>query len=116
MNSNGGPVVGLVGIWMLMQLAAFVVLLLGGIYALYCLGRAAAGLDRLASAVEEWVRHQSRASANPASPFTIGSPPVERARPADASTIQAQPFTPPIPSPSPESSVIPPAQPPPGSS
>ncbi|MEO6907505.1 MAG: hypothetical protein ABI210_06405 [Abditibacteriaceae bacterium] len=43
---------------MFLQLAASIILILGGIYILYCLGRAAASMDRLASAVEDWVELQ----------------------------------------------------------
>lgn len=59
---DGNPALGLLGFWMMMQLAATIALLLGGIYALFCLGRAAAGLDRMASAIEEWVAKQNAAS------------------------------------------------------
>lgn len=68
MESN--PVVGLVGFWMMMQLVAAVALLIGGIYLMYCLGRAASGLDRMAHAMEDWVameqaRSQPHGSGQP---------------------------------------------------
>jgi hypothetical protein len=63
MNSN--PALGLIGFWMMLQLAATIAILLGGIYALYCLGRASAGLDRMASAMEEWVEQQRAGSTPP---------------------------------------------------
>jgi len=69
MESNGNPVLALLGFWMTMQLVATLALLLGGIYALYCLGRAASGMDRLASAVEELVKRQTPATGStPAAP------------------------------------------------
>jgi hypothetical protein len=58
MEQSTSPVLTLLGFWMFLQLAASLILILGGIYVLYCLGRAAAGMDRLASAVEEWVQLQ----------------------------------------------------------
>ena len=60
MNSN--PALGIIGFWMLLQLAATLAILLGGIYALFCLGRAASGLDRMASALEEWVARQQKST------------------------------------------------------
>lgn len=65
---------------MFLQLAASIILILGGIYVLYCLGRAAAGMDRLASAFEEWVQMQKPANtyqppAPPSSPVIV--PPHE---------------------------------------
>jgi hypothetical protein len=59
MESN--PLTGLLGLLMLLQLAVVLMILLGGLYALYCLNRAAAGLDRLASAVESWVAQAATA-------------------------------------------------------
>lgn len=58
MEQNTNPVLTFLGFWMFLQLAASIILILGGIYVLYCLGRAAAGMDRLATAVEEWVQLQ----------------------------------------------------------
>ena len=52
MNEGANPLAGIVGFWMLMQLASTLALLLGGIYGLYCLSRAASGMERLAAAVE----------------------------------------------------------------
>ena len=73
MDSN--PALGLLGFWMMMQLAATIALLLGGIYALFCLGRAASGLDRMASAMEEWVAKQN-AARTPILPTTTPPPPL----------------------------------------
>jgi hypothetical protein len=89
MESN--PAVGLLGFWMMLQLAATLAILLGGIYALFCLGRAASGLDRMASALEEWVAAQNT-SEEPMLPSAPFSHRVAAARP-----VQAQPFTPPVP-------------------
>lgn len=69
MESGGNAALGLIGLWMMLQLVAFLALLLGGIYALFCLGRAAAGLDRLAAAVEAMVESQTR---QPGAPFAPG--------------------------------------------
>jgi hypothetical protein len=73
MNSN--PALGLIGFWMMLQLAATLAILIGGIYALYCLGRASAGLDRMASAMEAWVEQQ-RAASTPLLPGSPASPPL----------------------------------------
>lgn len=65
---------------MLLGLAACAALLLGGIYALFCLTRAAAGMERLAAAVEELAAQERERRAAPlpglaqARPF---SPPVQ---------------------------------------
>ena len=48
---------------LLLQLTALLALTLGAIYLLYCLGRAAAGLDRLASVAEAWLVWQQTQSA-----------------------------------------------------
>ena len=61
MESN--PLAGLLGLLMLLQLIVVVVVLLGGLYALFCLNRAASGLDRLASAVENWVAQAAKLQA-----------------------------------------------------
>lgn len=79
MESGGNAALGLIGLWMMLQLVAFLALLLGGIYALFCLGRAAAGLDRLASAVEAMVESQTRQAGAPVAPGPLhgdpGAPP-----------------------------------------
>lgn len=61
MESN--PVAGLLGLLMILQLIVVLAVLLGGLYALYCFSRAAAGLDRLASAVETWVTQNAQLQA-----------------------------------------------------
>ena len=70
MESN--PALGLIGFWMMMQLVATLALLIGGIYVLFCLGRAASGLDRMANAMEDWIALQS-AQSQPAMPQRPGS-------------------------------------------
>lgn len=57
MDSSAGanPLGAFLGFWMLIQLVVVLGLLLGGLYALFCLHRSAANLDRLASAVEDLV-------------------------------------------------------------
>jgi hypothetical protein len=62
MEQSTNPVLTFLGFWMFLQLAASIILILGGIYVLYCLGRAAASMDRLASAVEDWVELQKPAN------------------------------------------------------
>lgn len=97
-----------------MQLVATLALLLGGIYALYCLGRAASGLDRLASAAEEWVSRQSPATGStPGAPGTGSSVNfAERSSPATTPSMPARPLTPPVPGPLAEPPVAPPTAPP----
>ena len=55
MDSSAGanPLGAFLGFWMLIQLVVVLGLLLGGLYALFCLQRTAANLERLASAVED---------------------------------------------------------------
>jgi len=71
---------GLLGFLMLMQLIFLLALLAGGLYALFALGRAASGLDRLASAMETWVERQNNASSGarnlPPNVTTSPLPPV----------------------------------------
>jgi hypothetical protein len=68
MSEGANPLAGIVGFWMLMQLASTLALLLGGIYGLYCLSRAASGMERLAAAVERLVAE--RATPNLQTPNT----------------------------------------------
>lgn len=58
MDSGSSATLGLFGLWMFVQLALALVLLVGGIYVLYCLSRAASGLDRLANTAENWLKFQ----------------------------------------------------------
>lgn len=87
MESN--PAVGLLGFWMLLQLFATLALLIGGIYLMYCVGRAASGLDRMANAMEDWVALQTQAAQNatsqtgaPASTPVGSTPPAPSVPPA----------------------------------
>ena len=66
MNSAPQAVTGMLGLWLIVQLVVLLALLLGGLYALFCLSRAAAGLDRLASAVEQWVERENTKNPPPA--------------------------------------------------
>lgn len=92
MESNANPAVGLLGFLMFGQLVFLLALLIGGLYALFALGRAAAGLDRLASAVEAWVANETAKSrtsgtmpSSPAaSPFPVPVPPTPLTPPAPA--------------------------------
>jgi len=60
MDSSTNPALALLGFWMLLQLVAFLALLWGGIYFLFCLNRASSSLDRLATAAERWVEDQEK--------------------------------------------------------
>jgi hypothetical protein len=109
MESNANPVMALLGFWMMMQLVLMLALLLGGIYALYCLGRAASGLDRLASAVQEWVNRQNRPPGSTPPVAPLGNF-AEYRPPAPTPPMQVQPVTPAAPTAPAE---IPPASAPP---
>lgn len=62
MNSEPSTAASLLGLWMLLQLVLMLGFLLGGLYVLYCLNRAAAGMDRLASVAEAWLETQQKAA------------------------------------------------------
>lgn len=98
MASNSSSAV--LGLLVLLQIAGLLALTLGGIYLLYCLGRAAAGLDRLASVAEAWLVWQQttansasapvqNASSTPSQGVTIES--VEPMEPVQTVPIQAAP-------------------------
>ena len=70
MESN--PALSLLGFWMMLQLVASLALLVGGIYLMFCLGRAASGLDRMANAMEDWIALQT-AQARTTMPHQSGS-------------------------------------------
>lgn len=100
MDSN--PALGFLGFWMMMQLVATLALLIGGIYVLFCLGRAASGLDRMANAMEDWIALQNPGAQNaapqtPASRFDLGAPSAPTGAPSmipftpAASTVQSHP-------------------------
>jgi|GEM_PF-4355357 len=80
MEQGANPVLTFLGFWMFLQLAASIILILGGIYVLYCLGRAAAGMDRMATAMEQWVQMQQSAQGADA---YIPPAPVETAPAAE---------------------------------
>lgn len=74
MASNSSSAV--LGLLVLLQLAGLLALALGSIYFLYCLGRAAAGIDRLADVAEAWLVWQQSSAAQPqTAPPTRGGPP-----------------------------------------
>lgn len=84
MEQGANPVMTFLGFWMFLQLAASIILILGGIYVLYCLGRAAAGMDRLATAMEQWVQmQQSQHQPNTYVPPVVPPAPVEAAPQAE---------------------------------
>ena len=60
MDSSSNPALALLGFWMFLQLVAFLALLWGGIYLLFCLNRASSSLDRLATAAERWLEEQRK--------------------------------------------------------
>lgn len=75
MNEGSNPLASALGFWMMIQLVSTLTLLLGGLYALFCLSRAASGLDRLASAVEDLVaRNASSHNANLPGPMPLATP------------------------------------------
>jgi hypothetical protein len=67
---ENNPLAGVLGLLMMLQLGVVLLVLLGGLYALYCLSRAASGLDRLASAVENWVTQTAKFQAQQAAQST----------------------------------------------
>ncbi len=105
MESN--PLTSLLGFWMMLQLFATLALLAGGIYLMFCLGRAASGLDRMANAMEDWVALQNQNTPNknlpvrnPLAPPAGSTPGASTASISAASTEVAppapiaKPFTP----------------------
>lgn len=68
MASNSSSAV--LSLFVLLQLFGIVVLGLGWLYILYCLGRAANGIDRLASVAEAWLVWQ-QTSANAQAPRPV---------------------------------------------
>lgn len=96
MESN--PALGLLGFWMFLQLVATLALVLGGIYVLFCLGRAASGLDRMANAMEDWVAQQNaqlQSKTPPPAVSPVPPTPVPPVAPVPASNpVTAQPQSP----------------------
>ena len=99
MESSANAALGVLGLWMWLMLVGSLALLLGGMYALYCLGRAAAGLDRLASAVEELANRQPGDTITPQGNVPSG--------PGPGSTVPAYAATPPQGVPAPVPSATP---------
>jgi hypothetical protein len=58
MTSSSESAGVVLALFLLLQLVGFLALLIGGMYMLSCLQRAANGLDRLASVAEEWLQRQ----------------------------------------------------------
>lgn len=58
-------VASLLGTWLLLQILLVLALSLGGLYALFCLSRASASMDRLATAVETWLARDAARIAPP---------------------------------------------------
>ncbi len=56
MESNSPGTV--LGLFLLLQIGGALMFALGGLYVLYCLNRAAAGLDRMADVAEAWLLMQ----------------------------------------------------------
>lgn len=101
-ESNASPAMGLFVFWLMLQLVLMIALLVGGIYVMYCLGRAANGLDRMASAAEEWVRRQNAVARNeamqppgsllrPSAPPVAPMPPVSSVPPTEPDTSTIRP-------------------------
>jgi hypothetical protein len=61
-NSSSGAFFAL---FLLLQLVTFVAVLLGGIYAIYCLHRMGENLNRLANVAETWMARQDQATTSP---------------------------------------------------
>ncbi len=97
MNSSGGAFFAL---FLFLQLVTAVAVLLGGIYALYCLHRMNENINRLADVAEAWIVRQEQVSNVPQMPLPVVgrvehvvAPPV--AQPA-AVPVPSTPQNPPI--------------------
>ena len=84
MASNSSSAV--LGLLVLLQITGLLALSLGSIYFLYCLGRAAAGLDRLADVAEAWLVWQQTSAAR--APQTAASPPPSQQPPSAGVAIE----------------------------
>ncbi len=93
MNDASQTITGMLGLWLMVQLIMVMALLLGGVYALFCLSRAAAGLDRLAGAVEQWAERES--SKGEPSPSGVPTPGALRPMPIPTALIPPNPPEPP---------------------
>lgn len=94
---SGNPVAGLIGLWMFLKLAGFVAVLAGGLYALYCLSRAASSIERVAIAMEDWIaqqNHRAGGAYGSSSPSQYGAPSAPY-RPQAAETVSPPPPIPP---------------------
>jgi hypothetical protein len=84
-ETGTSPILGLMGFWMMMGLVSTLALVLGGLYTLYCMSRFASSMDRLASAVEELVKHQHGPTAE--TPTRPQAPPVPSVPSTSASAV-----------------------------
>jgi hypothetical protein len=112
MSEGANPLAGIVGFWMLMQLASTLALLLGGIYALYCLSRAASGMERLAAAIERIAAERAMPNLQTPGMPPAGMPSREPQSGAGGVVVPPtypaatpQPFVPHVPSAAPTGSV-----------
>lgn len=99
MESN--PALGLLGFWMFLQLVATLALVLGGIYIMFCLGRAASGLDRMANAMEDWIALQNAQLQSKVPPPVVSPvPPSPAQTPVPAPPAASVPASTPVITPS----------------
>jgi hypothetical protein len=102
MSEGANPLAGIVGFWMLMQLASTLAMLLGGIYALYCLSRTASGIERLATSMERLATERATSSLQmpmpPREPQEGVGGHGEIVVPPTYPAATAQPFVPHVPS------------------
>ena len=118
MSDGPNPLMGIAGFWMLIQLVSTLALVLGGIYALYCLTRTANAIERLADATERLTMRdaQNQVTNTDAQGNPVGNPtghptpyptdysisPANMPAPVSAprhAIPEAQPFVPSCPSP-----------------
>lgn len=93
MESSPNPILSLLSLWMFLQLATTLGLLLGGIYALFCLSKTAASTERLAEAVERLALRDT----NPINSFASGTPAAgDYARPVVPPSVPPSPGTMPM--------------------
>ncbi len=88
MTSSSESAGAVLALFLLLQLVGFLALLIGGIYLLACLQRAANGLDRMASVAEEWLHRQNMA------PPAVPAPPVAPVPPTGHTYPHAAPYLP----------------------
>lgn len=112
---------GIIGLWLMFQVVTSVVSSLVMIYVLFCLGKTASSLERMAAAIEKLAEHQTTA-ALPQGRGPGGMPPASFNAPyipttppyVPAPEVPPIPFTPGAPPPSP--AAVAPKTPPPSES